>query len=112
MCQQCDIDSYGAYGGRWQRTNRDHGRVGSVFQPAGAQVAYTDHGDTSIDYGDDEMSPTPVELLPEETLPAAPELMPTEPGLPSEPEVQVPEIDANEADAETALLEKMLREDL
>lgn len=40
MCADCDLDDYGAYGGRWQRTNRTSGRVGSVFDPAGAQVPY------------------------------------------------------------------------
>ena len=40
MCPDCDIDSYGAYGGRWQRTQRNSGRVASLFDPAGAQVPY------------------------------------------------------------------------
>ncbi|WP_164104317.1 hypothetical protein [Candidatus Laterigemmans baculatus] len=40
MCQQCELDTYSAYGGRWQRTDRDHGRVGSVFAPAGGLVPY------------------------------------------------------------------------
>lgn len=33
-----DLD-YPTYGGRWQRTRRDGGRVGSVFDPAGARTA-------------------------------------------------------------------------
>ena len=37
VCQTCD--EYPAYGGSWQRTNRVSGRVGSVFDPAGAKVA-------------------------------------------------------------------------
>lgn len=40
MCSNCDLDAYSAYGGRWQRTDRTHGRVGSVFAPAGAMVPY------------------------------------------------------------------------
>lgn len=35
---QGDID-YPTYGGAWQRTRRDSGRVGSVFDPAGARTA-------------------------------------------------------------------------
>ncbi|MAI71028.1 MAG: hypothetical protein CMM01_08975 [Rhodopirellula sp.] len=41
-CRLCsdyeDID-YPAYGGSWQRTVRDSGRVGSVFDSAGGKVA-------------------------------------------------------------------------
>ena len=33
-----DMD-YPAYGGAWQRTNRECGRVGSLFDPAGGKVA-------------------------------------------------------------------------
>lgn len=42
MAPDLDLDDYGAYGGRWQRTLRNSGRVGSVFSPAGAQVSYDD----------------------------------------------------------------------
>ncbi len=41
-CRICnsneDLD-YPTYGGAWQRTLRNSGRVGSVFDPAGAKVA-------------------------------------------------------------------------
>lgn len=41
-CRICldthDLD-YPTYGGAWQRTQRDTGRVGSVFDPGGAKVA-------------------------------------------------------------------------
>jgi len=40
MCSNCDLETYSAYGGRWQRTDRTAGRVGSVFHPAGALVPY------------------------------------------------------------------------
>ena len=30
---------YPTYGGAWQRTRRDGGRVGSIFDPAGARTA-------------------------------------------------------------------------
>ena len=38
MCSSCDDYSYGAFGGRWQRDDYVHGRVGSVFEPAGSFV--------------------------------------------------------------------------
>jgi hypothetical protein len=31
-------DAYPTYGGKWQRTNRFHGRVGSAFDPAGEET--------------------------------------------------------------------------
>jgi len=41
-CRICldthDLD-YPTYGGAWQRTTRDSGRVGSLFDPAGGKVA-------------------------------------------------------------------------
>jgi len=40
LAPDCDLEDYGAYGGRWQRTLRNSGRVGSVFDPAGAQLPY------------------------------------------------------------------------
>lgn len=40
LAPDCDLEDYGAYGGRWQRTLRHSGRVGSVFDPAGAQLPY------------------------------------------------------------------------
>ena len=65
ICADCDLDSYTAYGGRWHRTDRNHGRVGSVFAPAGAQVPY----DESVVYSEaaspaePQPTPTPVEEL-------------------------------------------------
>lgn len=35
ICADCEDRAYPAYGGRWHRTIRDHGRVGSLFEPAG-----------------------------------------------------------------------------
>ncbi len=35
----CGDMDYPTYGGAWQRTRRDSGRVGSVFDPAGARTA-------------------------------------------------------------------------
>jgi hypothetical protein len=39
LCADCDMDAYPAYGGAWERTLRDTGRVGSVFAPAGSRAA-------------------------------------------------------------------------
>lgn len=39
LCADCDMDAYPAYGGAWERTLRDTGRVGSVFDPAGSRSA-------------------------------------------------------------------------
>jgi hypothetical protein len=37
ICADCEDLAYPAYGGAWERTRRDSGRVGSVFDPAGGQ---------------------------------------------------------------------------
>jgi len=39
LCQNCGDLDYPTYGGAWQRTIRDSGRVGSAFDPAGARTA-------------------------------------------------------------------------
>ena len=39
ICSDCEDADYSAYGGAWQRTLRDRGRVGSVFDPGGAKVS-------------------------------------------------------------------------
>lgn len=39
LCADCDDDAYASYGGAWQRTNRDAGRVGSVFDPGGSRAS-------------------------------------------------------------------------
>ncbi len=38
ICASPDLESYTTYGGVWHRTDREHGRVGSVFAPAGSRV--------------------------------------------------------------------------
>lgn len=35
ICASCEENAYAAYGGAWQRTTRENGRVGSLFDPAG-----------------------------------------------------------------------------
>ncbi|KAA5543680.1 hypothetical protein FYK55_10790 [Roseiconus nitratireducens] len=39
LCCDGEDLAYPAYGGAWERTNRDSGRVGSIFDPGGARVA-------------------------------------------------------------------------
>lgn len=39
LCADCDLESFPSYGGAWQRTVRDSGRVGSVFDPGGSRSA-------------------------------------------------------------------------
>jgi hypothetical protein len=39
ICANCDDLAYPAYGGAWERTNREQGRVGSMFDPGGARSA-------------------------------------------------------------------------
>lgn len=40
MCGSEFDDDYAAYGGSWERHNRNSGRVGSLFDSAGEKVAY------------------------------------------------------------------------
>jgi hypothetical protein len=91
MCGQCDLDSYGAYGGRWHRTDRDHGRVGSLFIPAGAQVPYDE---TAPAGGEGEGGPD------DNSMPS-----PTPQPTPLDDESN------SEPATETALLDRMLNDD-
>lgn len=50
ICADCEDLAYPAYGGAWERTRRDSGRVGSLFDPAGAQ---------SLSLADRDQPPTP-----------------------------------------------------
>ena len=50
-CRLCDNSedlAYPTYGGAWQRTVRDQGRVGSLFDPAGAKASELVSRDTPI----------------------------------------------------------------
>lgn len=38
ICADCEDSAYPAYGGSWQRTIRETGRVGSLFDPAGGKA--------------------------------------------------------------------------
>lgn len=39
ICTSTEDLAYPSYGGAWQRTIRDSGRVGSIFDPAGARAS-------------------------------------------------------------------------
>ena len=39
LCAECEPEAYPSYGGAWQRTLREHGRVGSVFDPGGSRAS-------------------------------------------------------------------------
>ncbi|TWT73380.1 hypothetical protein [Allorhodopirellula solitaria] len=59
LCADCDDEAYASYGGAWQRTLRDSGRVGSIFDPGGSRAsdlsARAQSDGPSMDYagGDD-----------------------------------------------------------
>ena len=48
LCQDCEDIAYPTYGGAWQRTIRDSGRVGSLFDPAGARASELVARDSTI----------------------------------------------------------------
>jgi len=53
LCQDCGDLDYPTYGGAWERTRRDSGRVGSIFDPAGARTAaLVDRDPAASDSGD------------------------------------------------------------
>ncbi|HJN09498.1 MAG: hypothetical protein QGH33_06585 [Pirellulaceae bacterium] len=39
LCSDCDDYSYGAFGGRWERSDLNYGRVGSAFSPEGSTIS-------------------------------------------------------------------------
>lgn len=49
ICADCEDLAYPAYGGAWQRTRRDEGRVGSLFDPGGAKTSELVSRDTPTD---------------------------------------------------------------
>lgn len=48
ICPDCEDLDYPAYGGAWQRTLRDSGRVGSFFDPGGARTSELASRDSPI----------------------------------------------------------------
>ncbi len=77
LCTNCEDEAYPSYGGIWQRTDRFHGRVGSVFAPAGAKVATTATAsdaaprDGEGDAGGDYEALPPATVGPDDTDPEA-----------------------------------------
>lgn len=59
-CQNADDYAYPAYGGIWQRTDPTHGRVGSVFAPAGGPVGVPSETMTAPEQEPGELVPTPM----------------------------------------------------
>ena len=57
MCCGTDDYNYGAYGGRWERHDMSHGRVGSLFADAGMDTLIEDEVDEPIP-GDDGIAST------------------------------------------------------
>jgi hypothetical protein len=80
LCDNCEDGAYPAFGGRWQRTDRHHGRVGSLFDPGGAKVPYPGDAD-AVGAG---MLPRPVDPDAEE-LPEPREAEPRDPAPRPEP---------------------------
>jgi hypothetical protein len=50
MCSTCGDDTYAAYGGKWERVDMTHGRVGSAFTPVGFDVGPIDDEVISAPY--------------------------------------------------------------
>ncbi len=55
MCQSSLDDDYSAFGGRWQRTDRTYGRVGSKFSDVGYRM--TDEGETPTSSTEEDLYP-------------------------------------------------------
>jgi hypothetical protein len=83
MCCAPFDDAYPGYGGKWQRTDRFHGRVGSSFDPAGPAPA-----EISLESVEGKLEPTPA--LPMDDMPM--EDMPP-PSAPEDGETQEPVAD-------------------
>lgn len=63
--------AYPAYGGKWERTDRFHGRVGSAFDPAGSVTTTVDGEPVETLH-----RPTPAVPMAEETLAPEPDMAP------------------------------------
>ncbi|HBE71147.1 MAG TPA: hypothetical protein DDW52_23625 [Planctomycetaceae bacterium] len=51
ICPPGFIDDYGAVGGKWERVNPTHGRVGSTLSDPGSVIGAAE-GDVQYDYGE------------------------------------------------------------
>ncbi len=89
LCSDCDDYSYGAIGGRWERTNLTHGRVGTAFTLDGSVVS--EEESTQSQDSDSAVLELPVPELPVPELP-----------VPDAGELDRPPIDSEPpADADT-----------
>lgn len=82
-----DLD-YPTYGGAWERTRRDSGRVGSIFDPAGARVSTLAPRDVEGESGDlrsprESILSAPPGVRSELKSSEAESIEPSEPGQPS-----------------------------
>lgn len=68
VCCSTDDYTYSTYGGKWERGDRTHGRVGSIFSGAGAGSTMTYEGE----YIEGELPVTPVPELPGPNLDVEP----------------------------------------
>lgn len=59
ICSSEFDNDYSAFGGAWERHDRRSGRVGSVFAPAGEQVAYGER--QTLDEPNEDEAPAEVE---------------------------------------------------
>ena len=98
-CCAPNYEMFPAYGGAWERTNRTHGRVGSIFEPAGVLVAQNAATATEPE----ELQPTEPErklesdLEPLELPPLPEGLQPAEPATPLDgPQLQTEHLDPGE----------------
>ena len=59
LCCDLEDQAFPAYGGVWERTQRDSGRVGSLFDPGGARTSDLSPRDSAGDDDDERSSIAP-----------------------------------------------------
>ena len=60
MCCERWYETYGGYGGSWERVDPEHGRVGSAFYDAGTKVERAEQGAAEApEPADAELPPPP-----------------------------------------------------
>jgi hypothetical protein len=81
ICNNTEDLAYPSYGGAWERTIRDSGRVGSLFDPAGAKTSTLNPKDAAVTQDELERGRRAEEDAAE---PSAPTDDPTEEALPED----------------------------
>lgn len=91
----CDLEdaAYSSYGGAWERTHRNSGRVGSLFDPAGAKSSQLVPRDSAADKSDARSRIAPLHEGESELPDAAPR--------------QSPEIEKTEEETEQEFQERL-----